>query len=141
MITDPVEWIREVMTFPTKPLSPPQVADGNAILQAAEAKRMESLTDEQLADELNNDELNVLAVREAGRRLTMPKTGLAYDTPSLTARPGLPPGFHLTTGPGLPPDGVPCGCIHGSDHDERYFEVPPDGEPRTIEPETEENQD
>jgi hypothetical protein len=135
-ITDPIQWIKLAIDAlnPDGPLR----GDGYAIIAVAEQQRIAAMSDEELSKAIADGDTRRVTMEEAARRLAKPKPTVFPDFPgehvvtTQPSRPGVPDGYHLTTGPGLPPEGIPCGCIHGEDHDERFFEVPPGGAPREV---------
>lgn len=138
-ITEPVQWFTEALPYLETTAIPARFLEAaREFLRIAERSRVAALSDEELSELVSTGDRRMVVMEEVARRLVNPKPKgfeaiFAGANPVASpSRPGLPDGYHLTTGPGLPPEGIPCGCIYGEDHDERFFEVPPGGAPREV---------
>ena len=139
--TDPIEWIKDVVARDAEVIEVPtpdgatyysltnqQRSDAAEILRVAELARLKTLTGNELAAEILVNPS--MAVREeVSRRLTVVKAVLAQQDPD-PKQVGWPEGYHRCTGSNMPPEGIPCNCVHGVDHSEEFFEVPFGGSPR-----------
>lgn len=137
-ITDPIEWIKDAIERDDAESGPERLVsltndqrlDAKNILQIAEIQRLSILSSEELSHELLTR--NSMAVREeVAKRLNRPDPVAHIQPASGILRSSVPDGYHLMTGNGLPAGGVPCNCIHGTDHGDEFFEVPP-GQPARV---------
>ena len=131
-VTDPIQWIKRIIEYPTVALVPEEIEDGKAILEIAEGQRIGSLSAAELAAELAGTPGPQL-LAEAARRLTEPQPwNYPIMADGASPEPGLPvppSGLvsHLCFSADYPaPGGLACFCVHGVDHDEALFDVPRD---------------
>lgn len=117
-VTDPIQWMKNMLEYPTVLLTNAEIADGNAILRAAERQRIGSLSLGQLAAELGGTPSPEL-IAEAARRLS----AAPAPTPQPASAAKVSETSHACTSPDFP-EGIPCFCVHGVDHDESLFDVP-----------------